>query len=222
MLNFFGFFVLVIAAIFVTPVAHRILIVELVLDNDGFSAQRKLNRANAADIYTGALLFGFAVAFINYGIINNTPLATILGFYVFVFFMASVIVLQYQRIFSPANYLKQFQTRGVLPSFENAEMDWSFFTDNISMLFFKKTMEPNPDPVTKDKQPLKPKYTFQFGFLIMLIVYFGMYYLFKKMKFTKQGGKFFLTSVYFYILLFSIYLVALFNHYQYVYSRLNK
>jgi hypothetical protein len=222
MLNFFGFFVLVIAAIFVTPVAHRIMIVELVLDNDNFTAQRKLNRANAADVYTGALLFGFAIAFINYGIINNKPFATILGFYVFIFFMASTIVLQYERMFSPASYLKQFQTKGVLPSFENMEMDWGFFTDNVSMLFFNKTMVTNPDPATKEKEPMKPSYTFQFGFLIMLGVYFGLYFLLKKLHITGKGGKFFLTSIYFYMLLFSIYLVALFNHYRYVNSKLNK
>jgi hypothetical protein len=215
MLNFFGFFVLVITAVFVTPIAHKILIVELIMDNETFSAQNKLNRTNAADVYTGALLFGFAIAFINYGILNNTPLATVIGFYVFVFFIASVIVLQYQRIFDPATYLNQFTTKGVTPSFENVEMDWGFFTDNIFNLFFKTTMEKNPDPSTVSQKPLVPIYHFQFGFLGVAVIYAGFYFLLKWLSFSGKGGSFFYTSIYFYGLLFAIYIMALIGHYKY-------
>jgi hypothetical protein len=175
MLNFFGFFILVLSAFFVTPVAYRILITELVLDNTEFSAQHKLNRANAADVYTGTLFFGFAVSFINYGILNNMPLATIIGFYVFVFLMASIMVLQYQRVFTPAAYLAQFQTKGITPNFEDMEMDWGFFTENISSLFFTKTFVPNTDPLTKAKNPLVPSYNFSFTFLFVAIIYAGLY-----------------------------------------------
>jgi hypothetical protein len=221
MMNFFGFFVLIVASLFVTPVAHRILITELVLDNDDFSAQRKLNRANAADVYTGTVLFGFAVAFINYGIINNKPMASILGFYVFLFMASSMIVLQYQRISDPPKYLSQFQTKGVTPNFEDVEMDWGFFADNIYLLFFQKTMVPNDDPLTKAKQPLKAQYTFQFGFILLIILYNLLFYMLKKLKITGKGGNFFLTSVYFYFFLFVIYLLSLFNHYRYVNNKVN-
>jgi hypothetical protein len=221
LLNFVGFFVLIIAAVFITPVAHRVLIVELILDNDEFSAQRKLNRSNAADTYTGAILFGFAIAFINYGIINNTPLSTILGFYCFIFLMASIMVLQYHRMTSPDTYLSQFKTKGVVPSFEDMEMDWGFFTDNISMLFFTSKMEPNPDPLTQAKEPMKKKYSFSFTFLIFGLIYMGIYQLLNRLKISGSGGKFFLTSIYFYIFLLTIYLVALVNHYRYVNNKLN-
>ena len=217
MLNFFGFFILVIAAVFITPIAHKIMIVELIQDNETFSAQRKLNRANAADVYTGAVFLGFAIAFINYGILNNIPLATIVGFYVFIFFMASLIVLQYERIMTPQKYLKNFETKGVLPNFDNIEMDWSFFTDNISALFFKKTMEPD---VNKPGE-FKATYNFQFGFLIVGVVYTLLFMLFKQFNITGKGGKFIFTSIYFYVFLFAIYLYALVGHYRYQNSKLN-
>jgi len=215
LLNFFGFFVMVVAAIFIAPVAHRIMIVELVLDNTQFSAQRKLNRTYAADIYTGAVVFGFAIAFINYGIINNKSLATILGFYLFIFWMASIIILQYQRIFNPKTYLEQFKdSRGVLPSFENMEMDWGFYAENLGGLFWKQV----PDPENPGKTRGRP----QFGFLIMLVFYSLIMYVLKKFKITGQSGKFFLTSVYFYMLLMSIYFLHLLGHYNLVKERMNQ
>lgn len=220
LLNFVGFFVLILAAAFISPVAHRILIVELILDNEDFTAQRKLNRTNAADVYTSTLLFAFSIAFINYGIINNTSMATIIGFYVFIFTMASIMILQYNRIFSPATYLSQFKTSGVLPSFENVEMDWGFFMDNISNLFFTKTMIPNEDPFTKDKSPMVPSYNFNLSFIVFMVFYSGMIYLLKRWGVTKTGGKFFLTSIYFYLFLFAIYLVSLFNHFRYINEKL--
>ena len=220
LLNFVGFFVLIIAAAFISPIAHRILIVELILDNEDFSAQRKLNRTNAADIYTSTLLFAFAIAFINYGIINNKSMATIMGFYTFIFIITSILILQYQRIFSPDTYLSQFKTNGVLPSFENAEMDWGFFMDNISNLFYTKTMVPNEDPVTKTVKPMVASYKFSFTFILLSFIYSGIIYLLKKYKITNTGGKFFLTSIYFYIFLFAIYLIALLNHFRYINEKL--
>jgi hypothetical protein len=215
LLNFFGFFVMVVSAVFIAPVAHRILIVELVLDNTNFSPQRKLNRAYAADIYTGAVLFGFAVAFINYGIINNKSLATILGFDMFIFLMASILILQYSRIFNPKAYLEQFKDEtGIMPSFENMEMDWGFYTENLGGLFWKQV----PDL----ENPGKMKGTPQFGFLIMLLCYSLLLIILKKLKITGKSGKFFLTSIYFYMLLFSIYLLYLLGHYNLVKERMNK
>lgn len=221
MLNFFGFFVLVIIAVFVAPIAHKILIVELIMDNENFSAQHKLNRTNAADVYTAVLFFGFSLAFINYGMINNQPLATIIGFYVFIFFMASVVILQYQRIFDPATYLNQFITKGVTPSFDNIEMDWGLITDNVFNLFFKTTMEKNTDPITSRQKPLIPTYHFQFGFLGVIGIYILFYFLLKWLSFGGYGGSFFYTSIHFYGLLFAIYIMALIQHYRYKNSKLN-
>jgi hypothetical protein len=214
LLNFFGFFVMVVAAVFVAPVAHRILVVELILDNTQFSAQRKLNRAYAADIYTGAVMFGFAIAFVNYGIINNVSLATILGFYAFIFAMAAIVVIQYQRIFSPKTYLEQFKdSRGVLPSFENMEMDWSFFTVNFGELLWKQV----PDP----ENPGQTKGQIQFGFLIMFACYSLIIYVLQKFNITGKSGKFFLTSIYFYVFLLSIYVLHLLGHYNLMKERMN-
>jgi hypothetical protein len=215
LLNFFGFFVMVISATFITPVAHKILIVELVLDNTQFSAQRKLNRAYAADIYTGAVMFGFAIAFINYGIINNTSLATILGFYLFIFSMASIIIIQYGRIFNPKSYLEQFKDdRDILPSFDNMEMDWGFYTENVGGLFWKEF----PDPDNPGKMKGRP----QFGFLFMALLFTFIMIILRKLKIAGKSGSFFMTSIYFYMLLLSIYLLSLLGHYNLVKERMNK
>lgn len=215
LLNLFSFFVMVVSAVFIAPVAHRVLIIELVLDNTQFSPQRKLNRTYAADIYTGAVLFGFAIAFINYGIINNQSLATILGFDLFIFLMAAIMILQYSRIFNPKAYLEQFKDeRDVLPSFENMEMDWGFYTDNLGGLFWKEF----PDPENPGKMKGRP----QFKFLIMILFYSLLLIVLKRLKITGKSGKFFLTSVYFYFLLFSIYLLYLLGHYNLVKERMNK
>jgi len=222
LLNFFGFFVFIISAILITPVAHRILIVELIMDNEEFSAQRKLNRTSAADIYTATLLFGFAIAFINYGIINNKSTSTIIGFYCFIFLISSILVLQYHRISSPETYLKQFKTKGVLPSFENVEMDWNFFSDNISSLFYTKKMEPNPDPLTKATNPMVNTYHFSFGFIFFMIIYYILYEILRRFKITGNGGNSFFTSIYTYLFLITIYFVALINHYRIVHQKLNQ
>lgn len=215
LLNLFSFFVMVVSAVFITPIAHRVLIVELVLDNTHFSAQRKLNRAYAADIYTGAVLFGFAVAFINYGIINNKSLATMVGFDLFIFLMASILILQYSRIFNPKAYLEQFKDqRDILPSFENMEMDWGFYSDNLGGLFWKQV----PDPENPGKTKGQP----QFGFIFMLLFYTLLLVVLRKLNITGNSGKFFLTSIYFYILLFSIYLLHLLGHYNLVKERMNR
>lgn len=222
LLNFFGFFVFIISAILITPVAHRILIVELIMDNEEFSAQRKLNRTSAADIYTATLLFGFSLAFINYGIINNKSTSTIIGFYCFIFVISSILVLQYHRISSPETYLNQFKTKGVLPSFENVEMDWNFFSDNISSLFYTKKMEPNPDPLTKATKPMVNTYHFSFGFVFFMIIYYSLYEILRRFKITGSGGDSFFTSIYTYLFLITIYFVALINHYRIVNQKLNQ
>ena len=215
LMNFFGFFIMVISAVFIAPVVHRIFIIELILDNIQFSAQRKLNRTNAADFYTGAVIFGLAIALINYGIINNIPFSTILGFYLFLFLMTSVIVLQYQRIFNPNSYLEQFKDkRGVLPSFENMEMDWGFYSDNLGGLFWRQA--PDPD------NPGKTKGKVQLGFIFILIIYSVLMYLLRKFKITGASGKFFLTSIYFYMILFTIYLIQLLGHYSTMKERMNQ
>ena len=130
--------------------------------------------------------------------------------------MASILVLQYQRIINPTSYLSQFKTKGVLPSFEDMAMDWGFFTDNMSALFFEKKMIPNEDPNTNKAQPMKASYSFSFTFLILGGIIAAIYYILKKLKVSVKGGKFFLTSIYFYVLLFSIYLISLINHYRYI------
>jgi hypothetical protein len=215
LLNLFSFFVMVVAAVFIAPIAHRILIVELILENTRFSAQRKLNRAYTADIYTTALIFGFGVAFINYGIINNDSLASILGFDIVIFLLASILILQYTRIFNPKSYLGQFKDkRGVLPSFENMEFDMGFVIDNFVTLFWKQV----PDP----ENPSKTKGKLQFGFIFMIILFGFLMFILKLFKVTGNSGKFFLTSIYFYIFLLAIYVMHLIGHYNNVKERMKQ
>lgn len=218
-LNLFSFFVMVVSAIFIAPIAHRVLILELVMDNTDFSPQRKLNRTYAADIYTCALIFGLAIALINYGIINNKSLTTILGFDLFVFLMASILVLQYYRIFYAKTYLDQFKytdqgiDSGIEAKFENMKMDWGFYSDNFIQLFWKEF----PDP----QDPRKKKGQFQFTFILMLLFFGVLMGLLRLLKITGKSGKFFLTSIYFYIFLISIYLLHLSSHFMLV-SNQNK
>ena len=216
MMNFFGFFIMVIIAVMVTPIAHKIFIVELIMDNkDEFSSQQLLNRANAADIYTGAIIFGFSLAFINYGMLNNATVATIVGMYVFVFFITSVIILQYYRIFKTDEYLQQFKGKdGGKPNFNDIEMDWGLIQDNIMTLFFQRTMEPNTDPATKNTKPEIPVYHFQFGFLVVLLFYLVFLLILHAFNLTKKMGSFFYTSLNFYGVTFGIYMRALINHYR--------
>ena len=216
MMNLFGFFIIVILAVVVTPIAHKIMILELIMDNTAFSSQQLLNRSNAADVYTGLILFGSALAFINYGMINNMPFATVMGMYVFVFFISSVIILQYQRVFNPVDYLKQFakEGEGSTASFEKIEMDWGFFSDNLFELFFKKTMK--YDSVKKTQVPT---YEFQLGWLVVLLFYGVFHMILYALQLTKKAGSFFLTSFYFYGITFGIYMRALINHYRFQSSK---
>jgi hypothetical protein len=223
MMNFFGFFILIVISFFVTPIAHRILIVELVNDNETFTRQRKLNRASAADVYAGTVFFGMALAFINYGILNNSSVSTVIGFYIFIFFLASTIVLQYSRLIDTDNYFRQFQSPtknfdgsnvaesdpDPEPILGKVEMDWGFFSDNLFNLFFVKTGSKMDDAGVEI-----PIYTFQFGWICVIGIFMGLYFLIKNVfNFTGSTGTFFLTSIYFYAVLLSIYLLALFNHY---------
>jgi hypothetical protein len=134
--------------------------------------------------------------------------------YVFVFFITSVIILQYQRIFSPEKYLEQFNNKDNPATFENIEMDWSFFSDNIIPLFFSKTME-------KDETTGKtvPAYHFQFGFLVVAVFYFLFLMILYALNLTKKMGKFFFTSLHFYGITFGIYMRALINHYRFQSSK---
>ena len=216
MMNLFGFFIIVIVAVIATPIAHKIMIVELIMDNTAFSSQQLLNRSNAADVYTGLILFGSALAFLNYGMINNMPFASVMGMYIFVFFITSVIILQYQRVFNPVEYLKQFakEGQGSTASFEKIEMDWGFFSDNLFELFFKKSM--TYDPVKKMEVPT---YEFQLGWLVVILFYGLFNMILYALQLTKKAGSFFLTSFYFYGITFGIYMRALINHYRFQSSK---
>jgi hypothetical protein len=69
---------------------YQYFIILLVLDNKynepPFSSQQLLNRLSAVDIVFGFMLFMFSFSLINYGIVNNSPINTVVGFYVFIFF----------------------------------------------------------------------------------------------------------------------------------------
>jgi hypothetical protein len=132
-----------------------------------------------------------------------------------IFLLASILILQYTRIFNPKTYLEQFKdARDVLPSFENMEFDMGFFIDNFVALFWKQL--PDPD------NPGKTKGQLQYGFIFMILLFGLLMFMLKTFKITGNSGKFFLTSIYFYIFLLSIYLMHLIGHYNNVKERMKQ
>jgi len=111
-MNFFGFFIMVIFVIVIVPTIYHFFIVKLVLDNKKanppFTPQQMLDRLSAVDIVMGVMLFLFSFALVNNGIVYNLPGNTVVGFYVFIFFISSFILLQYKRMFDSENFLKPF------------------------------------------------------------------------------------------------------------------
>jgi hypothetical protein len=207
MLNFAGFFVLIIATVFITPTAYRLLLVDLVLDNKPqFSPQQLLNRLYAIDIFTALLFFGFSVSFINYGIVNNMSSASIFGFYVFIFFMASLIILQYKRIFNPAEFLEPLSDSrsGTVPDMDAIQIDGGFIFDNLHALFLER-VAPVPPATT-------PTYKFHIGILGVLFIFLALFFFMKAVGLGKGG--FMSNMLNLYALLIAMYIMTLINHFR--------
>jgi hypothetical protein len=209
-LNFFAFFILVLFVAIVVPVMYKYFIIDLVLDNENFTPQQYLNRLSAIDIYISLLLFGFSFSLINLGIVNNKPIDTIIGFYVFIFFISSFIVLKYKRTFEIDNFINLlFPNRDVdkVLLMNNIKPDiMGLFMDNISQLFIKKE---------------NGQYKIQFNFIIVIGIFLAFYFILKTYGMEQMNGSSFLTSVPFYMFLLSIY-IAVYIKYIYDNNEKNK
>ena len=219
-MNFMAFFALAIFATFAVPIIYDNFIVVLVLYNILLKTpQEKLNRLNAVDMYISAVMFGFAFSFINYGILSTDSYYTLIGFYIFIFFIASFIRLQYDRVFNFKDFYEKLSREPVWngttktnelaplsgdePSFEKIKNDlWGFFTNNLSELFLKQVYNKEND---------KCESKIQYGFLAALVI-FGILFGILSLHGYKNKGSSILSSIAFYLLLISIYLAFLFMH----------
>ena len=187
--NFFGFFLLMLFAVFAAPAAYRYLLLDLVLDNDTFTPQMKLNRMSAVDMATAVIFFAFAFSFINYGVANTNTGALVTGFYVFLFFLTSMIVLQYKRIFNETEYLEQFGVGSTMPSFKDVRNDLGgLIFDNVRNLFFKKTVV----TVGETKQTIN---TFSPAGVMMLVIYLIFYMGLYSAGLLGSAGSFYFISI---------------------------
>jgi hypothetical protein len=207
-LNFFGFFILVLFVVIVVPTMYQYFIILLVLDNKynetPFSSQELLNRLSAVDIVFGFMLFMFSFSLINYGIVNNSPINTVVGFYVFLFFIASFIVLQYQRLFNETEFLKQFVSTGPVASMSNIKPDiFGLIGDNIAQLFIK--YETNK---LTGKKELKP----QTNFIIVGVIFAIIYVILNAYKLDKSSGTSIFMSIPLYMFFLSIYIAIYIKH----------
>jgi len=209
-MNFFGFFVLMLFAVFATPPAYKFFLLELVMDNETFDAQKKLNRMNAVDIATSVIMFIFSFSFINYGIASASTISLLIGFYIFIYFLASLIVLQYQRIFNETEYLEQFGKGSYMPSFKNIRNDLGgLIYDNVVELFLRKS--------DNETQPIK----YSSGWVFLVVIYLCLYFTLYATGSLQSPKSFSFISIQFVIFFISWYLAILIIHFWIVYNKTN-
>jgi hypothetical protein len=207
-LNFFGFFILVLFVVMVVPTMYHYFIILLVLDNkyneEPFKAQELLNRLSAVDIVFGFMLFMFSFSLINHGIVNNSPINTVVGFYVFIFFIASFIVLQYQRIFNVTAFLKNFGDVGGEPKIEAINPDvFGVIKDNIIQLFVKY----ETNKLTRNKE-WKP----QSNIIVVFVIFAIIYAILHAYKLDKSGSTSVFMSIPLYMFFLSVYIAIYIKH----------
>lgn len=212
-INFFAFFILVLFVVIVVPVMYKYFIIDLVLENKyddpPFTPAGMLNRLSAIDIFICFLLFGFSFSFINFGIVNNQPILTIFGFYVFIFFISSFIVLQYKRTFDIVTFLTSFGFTDLSADSQKNIMNnihpdlFGLFKDNITQLFIKKV-----------KSNGGTAYKIQFNFIIVALIFGLTYGLLMRYGILNTSGKSILTSIPFYMFFVCVY-IAVYIKYAY-------
>ena len=213
--NFFGFFILMLFAVFATPPAYKYLLLELVLDNDTFDPQMKLNRMAAVDMATSIIMFSFAFSFINYGITNGSTGSLLIGFYVFLFFLTSLIVLQYRRIFNETEYLEQFGTGSSIPSFKNVRNDLGGLVfDNAKELLFRKT-------TIKVGNDTKTINQFSYSGVLLAVIYLVFYLTLYYNDMWDSKTSFFFISIPVAFFFLSWYLVVIINHFWHTFTKIS-
>lgn len=201
-INFCCFFLMLLFVIIIIPIIYKHFLLVLILDNEKLNAQGKLNRLSTADWFMSIILFLFSFALINNGISSNKSIYTIVGFYIFVFFLSSFLVLQYNRLFYKNDFLKQFNPNYKLetddPKFENISIDpIGLISDTFSSLFVSKEI---------DSETQKEYLKFQFGGIFTVLVVFTVFFLMLYFSGFNDSSTSALMSLYFYIFIFSIYI----------------
>jgi hypothetical protein len=146
----------------------------------------------------------FSFSLINNGIINNIPINTVVGFYVFLFFIASFIVLQYQRIFNETEFLKKFVSTGLPADMSNIHPDiFGLIGDNIAQLFVK---------YEKNKLTGKKELKFQSNFIIVGIIFAIIFMILHYYKLDQSSGTSIFMSIPLYMFFLSIYIAVYIKH----------
>jgi drug/metabolite transporter (DMT)-like permease len=219
---------MILAAVVLVPIVYNMFIVDLVLDNkELLEPQQKLNRLCSIDIYVSIILLGFAFSFINYGIANNVPVFTSVGFYVLIFYLASFLYFQYNRTMNTDfvnKFLKKFGEP--LASFDNVKNDiGNLIIDNLKILVMnfktKQEEKTNDKGFLQTNIVLEPDekggYVKEFGFVNLFLlggVYFVLYMIASYAGMNKSvGASSVLLSLPFYLFLFALY-ICIFIKYQ--------
>lgn len=224
-MNFLVFFALAVFATFAVPVMYYQLIVVMIVWNIYLKTpQEKLNRLYTVDIFLSIFMFGLAFSFMNQGIVSTDSYYTLIGFYIFIFFIASFIRIQYDRTFNVEQIYKDLsqepewnkiqqvnelvqmlEESGDLadkPNYEKVKFDVMGFI--LSNLGYKKVYDKEEPDATKrcktDTGSLMKTIACifaAFGSLyVILFILFGY----------KDNSSSILSSILFYTFLFSIYL----------------
>jgi protein-S-isoprenylcysteine O-methyltransferase Ste14 len=212
--NFMMFFVMTLVVVFFIPSLYDMMFIQLVKDNVTFTPQSRLNRIYAIDVSISVFLFTLSIIFINFGILKNDQMYTIAGFFVFLFFVGSLIIIQYQRIMNPEKFLNKLK---INPSetdarFENAETDIiGLLRGNFSMLFTK---------IQADKtDPSKKVHVPSFNSLLLLIFIFAAFlFLLRLAGLTDSYASIGIVSPALLALFVAWYIVALVNHVMIIYT----
>jgi len=223
-MNFLAFFALAIFATFAVPIMYYQFVVVMVLWNIYLKTpQEKLNRIYTIDIFLSFFMFGLAFSFMNQGIVSTDSYYTLLGFYIFIFFIASFIRIQYDRTFNvdvfydeiskEPEYNKITQLNELVPmkeesgdfadkpNYEKVKFDVIGFI--LSNFGYKKVYD------TKEEDESKRCKTSVSSVIIKIIVIFlvfGLLYGLSSFFGYKDNSSSIFSSILFYIFLFSIYL----------------
>lgn len=235
-MNFLVFFALAVFATFAVPVMYYQLVVVMIIWNIYLKTpQEKLNRLYTVDIFLSIFMFGLAFSFMNQGIVSTDSYYTLLGFYIFIFFIASFIRIQYDRTFNVEQIYKDLnqepewnkipQVNELVPmkklddknkvidepaedpNYEQVKFDVMGFI--LSNLGYKKVYDAEEEDATKR---CKPSISSVIAKIFATFAIFGSLYGLSSLFGYKDESSSILSSILFYIFLLSIYLanVAMF------------
>ena len=104
-----NFAIFVILALFVTlivPNMYRTFIIFPVFHNYALSMKGLVNRLSGVDIVSSFVILGISFSFITNGIANNDASISLIGFYLFVFYVLCFARLQYDRLMNDGKDFK--------------------------------------------------------------------------------------------------------------------